>query len=476
MVKLIRLKSDTDKLYFNNNIQSDLVLKPNSKIALQNVSFKKSDDKIVIDTSNNKMVFNNGTFTSTIFLNSGTYNDINIEDLLEDIEIKLDSSLGLNEFNLGREFEVDISSENFVNIVTETGPDLIPATDSDFDKTGVSVNPESQLFKTGAGTEGSPDAYIGSEGYRFFKGNDGCGIFRVQLEALGATGAGFYIGLSTTSPEDMGTTAPLDKMKYAIYAENSATNYKFIRNGAAVTTSSQPIENATAGNADNDYIQIGSYDGTIHLTVYNDSNPDGVDLDTALGYSGDILFPYIVFFDQAGVTVGDTYYTPPRPSAPSLLKTDNIVQPSLLGSSNIINQNTNKRDIRLEFDNQALAEQLGFEDSFILQNTFDLNWKAIRTVRYVDETECYLVEALNLQFNSYDGAKGQEKRRNLLAVIQNSRDRTAKDVLYDSNSPVYIDVNNINPLPLRNLQFRIINSDEGDVGSEGKSNMTLLLE
>lgn len=476
MVKLIRLKSDTDKLYFNNNIQSDLVLKPNSKIALQNVSFQKSDDKIVIDASNNKMVLNNGTFTSTIFLNSGTYNDVNILTLLTDMDTKLNSSLLLNTFNLGKRFRPDISSENFVNIVSTTGTEAIPATDSTFLKTGVSET-STKLFKTSAGTEGSPDAFVGGERF-FFNGSDGCGIFRVQLEALGATGAGFYIGFSTTEPKDVGSTLPLSDMTYAIYAENTGANYYTITNEIGPVSSSQPIENATAGNADNDYIEIGSYGGKIHLTVYNDTNPDGVDLDTPAVYSGDDLYPYIVFFDQAGVTVGETYYVgDPRAEKNKLtLSNTNIIQPSLLGASNIVNQSRANRDIRLEFDSQALAEQLGFEDSFILQNTFDLNWKAIRTVRFVDETECYLVEALNLQFNSYDGAKGQEKRRNLLAVIQNSRDRTAKDVLYDSNSPVYIDVNNINPLPLRNLQFRILNSDEGDVGSEGKSNMTLLLE
>tara|TARA_R110001592_G_scaffold355909_5_gene657081 strand:+ start:306 stop:1727 length:1422 start_codon:yes stop_codon:yes gene_type:complete len=473
MVKLIRLKSDTDKLYFNNNIQSDLVLKPNSKIALQNVSFKKSDDTITIDSTNNKINFINDSFTSTIFLDIGTYNDIDIDDLMTDIKRKLNSSLGLNEWNLGKSFDASISSKNFVTINTSTSEAQIPANSTKFIKTGVSVNPESQLRKSAA-SDGTPDAYIGNNENIFFEGHDGCGIFRVQISTLAATGAGFYIGLSNTAPKDMGLTASLDKMKYAIYAENTTAPYKFIRNGGALTTSSQSIENATAGNVDNDYIEIGSYDGKIHLTVYNDTNQDGVDLDTASGYSGNALFPYIVFFDQTGVLVGQTYYIGdfPIPSTSNL----NIIQPSLLGSSNIINQNTANRDLQLDFDSLDLALQLGFADDFEAVNAFNINWKAIRTVRYVDETECYLVEALNLQFNSYDGAKNQEKRRNLLAVIQNSRDRTAKDVLYDSNSPVYIDVNNINPLPLRNLQFRIINSDEGDVGALGNSNMTLLLE
>jgi len=474
MVKLIRLKSDQDKLLFNNNIQSDLIIKPNSKIALQNVSFEKANDEIVIDSTNNNMTFKNDSFTSTITLDNGTYNQVNIKTLRNDIEDKLNASLALNEWNLGKEFSVDISSDNFFTITTDTGPDLIPATDSDFTRTLVSVNQSGEMRKTSGASEGTPDAFVGSDAYPAFVGTDGCGVFRVQISALPTTGAGFYIGLSTTKPSDAGFIIPIANMTYAIRAQNTAFNYKYIDNGGAETTSSEPIENVSAG-ADNDYLEIGSHGGKIHLTVYNSSNPDGVDLVTASSYIGDPLYPYIVFFDQTGVDVGESYYVPPRPeSSGEILR--NTAQPSLLGATNIVNQNRSDRVLRLEFESKALSDQLGFFDYFIQETAFDLNWKAIRTVRYVDETECYLVEALNLNFDSYDGAKGQEKRRNLLAVIQNIRDRGQADVLYDSNSLTFINLNNPQPLPLRNLQFRIINSDEGEVAVDGFSNMTLLLE
>lgn len=48
--------------------------------------------------------------------------------------------------------------------------------------------------------------------------------------------------------------------------------------------------------------------------------------------------------------------------------------------------------------------------------------------------------------------------------------------MYDSNSVTYIDINNAFPLPLRNLQFRILNSDEGEVSADGFSNMTVLID
>ena len=473
MVKLIRLKSEQDKLYFNNNIQSDLVLKPNSKIALQNVSFEKANDEIVIDASNNTLTFDNDTFTSTITLTNGSYTRVNIVVVFDEIQRKLNASLSLNEWNLGKAFFVDTSSSNFLTINTTTGGDWIPATNSDFTRTGVISTGTGVMRKSSAATEGTPDAFVATGKYPFFQGDDGCGIFRVQIESLPTTGDGFFIGLSTTAPANAGATVQLSDMTYLIYAQNTSANYSYVDNEGALTPSSVSIENVSAG-ADNDYMQIGSYDGAIHLTVYNSSNPDGIDLNpTPLPYDGDLLYPYIVFFDQTGVYASESYYVPEKVDEPSLVIQP---QPSLLGATNITNQNRADRDIGLKFESKVLSDQLGFFEEAILMNDLNLTWKAIRTIRYFDETECYLVEALNLQFKSYDGSKGQEKRRNLLAVIQNIRDRSQADVLYDSNSLTYIDINNSHPLPLRNLQFRILNSDEGEVAVDGNSNMTVLID
>ena len=473
MVKLIRLKSDDDKLYFNNNIQSDLVLKPNSKIALQNVSFEKSVDTIVISAANDKITFDNDSFTTDIFLSKTSYTTTNFSSLLTDMELSLNSSLALNEWNLGKQFNVDVSTTNFMSINTTTANQIAPATNAGFNKIGVIATGAGDLKKADASSEGNPNASIGTNTLESFRGYDGCGIFRTQIVALPPTtpsGKGFYIGLSKKQQQDFGGNFALADMEFAIYAENVATPYKTVNNGGAVTT--HPTISPNSSGSDNDFMEIGSHGGKIHLTVYNTANPNGIDLVTAVDYDGEELYPIIAFFDSVGTFAGDVSYTP-YPDADDKL----VYSPSaLLGATNPVNQNKDPRLISLFFESESLAKQLGFEDSFVSEMAFNLNWKAIRTVRFFDETECYLVEALNLQFNSYDGAKGQEKRRNLLAVIQNSRNRTQSDVMFDTNSVTYIDINNAFPLPLRNLQFRILNSDEGEVAVDGNSNMTVLIE
>lgn len=472
MVKLIRLKSQQDKLLFNNNIQSDLIIKPNSKIALQNVSFEKSVDTIIINESNDKITFDNDSFTADIELTHDTYTNTNFNSFLTDMENKLNSSLSLNEWNLGKSFDVNVSSANFMNIVTATGTQIAPVTNTGFNKIGVIATGAGDIKKSSTASEGTPDASIGTNTLESFRGYDGCGIFRTEIVSLpaSATAKGFYIGLSKKQQQDFGGTFPLSDMEFAIYCENTSVNYKTVNNGGAVTTHATISPNSSG--TDNDFMEISSHGGKIHLTVYNTANPNGIDLVTAVNYTGEELYPIIAFFDSTDTNAGDVSYTP-YPDADDKL----IYYPSsLLGATNPVNQNKDSRLMSLVFESQSLAKQLGFEDSFISDLTFNLNWKAIRTVRFFDETECYLVEALNLNFNSYDGSAGQEKRRNLLAVIQNIRDRDQSDVLFDSNSITYIDLNNPQPLPLRNLQFRIINSDEGEIAVDGFSNMTLLLD
>ena len=472
MVKLIRLKSQQDKLLFNNNIQSDLIIKPNSKIALQNVSFEKSVDTIIINESNDKITFDNDSFTADIELTHDTYTNTNFNSFLTDMENKLNSSLSLNEWNLGKSFDVNVSSANFMNIVTATGTQIAPVTNTGFNKIGVIATGAGDIKKSSTASEGTPDASIGTNTLESFRGYDGCGIFRTEIVSLpaSATAKGFYIGLSKKQQQDFGGTFPLSDMEFAIYCENTSVNYKTVNNGGAVTTHATISPNSSG--TDNDFMEISSHGGKIHLTVYNTANPNGIDLVTAVNYTGEELYPIIAFFDSTDTNAGDVSYTP-YPDADDKL----IYYPSsLLGATNPVNQNKDSRLMSLVFESQSLAKQLGFEDSFISDLTFNLNWKAIRTVRFFDETECYLVEALNLNFDSYDGSAGQEKRRNLLSVIQNIRDRNQSDVLYDSNSLTFINLNNPQPLPLRNLQFRIINSDEGEVAVDGFSNMTLLLD
>ena len=483
MVKLIRLKSDADKLYFNNNIQSDLILKPNSKIGLQNVSFQKKEENIVIDNQNKKITYDNGgSFITTVDLTEQIYNKNNFKDFLIDLDLQCNSGLDSSEpTDIGVGFDFQTKPDNKLKIQSKISFQINPTTR--FGAVNVNkINPGS-IFKST--TANAWDANIGSNALVAFDGINGCGIFRVQIGALAATGFGFYIGLSDVEPQDMGGDFNPNKCQFLINAENSNSPYRFIdpANPTLSTSSLNPVSFSSPDtNNDNDILAIEASEGKIELKIYETGNPGGRILPgtTPQKYTGsNLLFPIIGFYQQTGTNVKNISYTFAEDfSEPTLTNTnitelkENLVFSTLTPPQ----QDNSEQDKSFQFETSALASSLGFAQRTLNAFVDEFFFVADESVRFFDNTECYLVESLNLQFDSFDGSRGQEKRRNLLAVIQNIRDRTEADVLFDSNSITYIDINNAHPLPLRNLQFRILNSDEGEVQVEGFSNMTVLIE
>jgi len=476
MVKLIRLKSDQDKLFFNNNIQSDLIIKPNSKIALQNVSFKKTVESITVDSTNKKIVYDNGDGDTTINLTESTYDNTDFKNLLTDMKNKLNESLNsTNPSDIGAEFDVRINSSNKMAIETEYAIQINPT--NRFGTVNIDKSDPTAIFKNAGGN--AWDANIGSNSLSAFDGKNGCGIFRAQIGFLGSAGFGFYIGLSETEPQDMAGDFTPNNCQFVINAEHSGTVYRFVDPANTTLTNSTLTPETVAQpdpNNENDILAIEASEGKIELKIYNASNPAGIILTgtTPQEYLGDKpLYPIIGFYNN-DCHVKDIQYTYINDFA--LSNEIDVKQIQVSATLTPPQQDDSIQIKSFDFESTPFARSLGYDYRSLTDTVSEMNFIADKSVRFFDDTECYLVEALNLNFDSYDGAKGQEKRRNLLAVIQNIRDRNQPDVLFDSNSLTYIDLNNPQPLPLRNLQFRIINSDEDDVDVDGFSNMTLLLD
>ena len=268
------------------------------------------------------------------------------------------------------------------------------------------------------------------------------------------------------------------KCLFCIQAVNSTVGYNYINISGSGTSALLP-ETFAVGDDDNDILSIEASQGKIELKIYNASNPAGILLtgtSSELYTNGKELFPIIGFNRQTNTDVKNLSYTYADDLNES--PTSNIKQFMALELSSLTppQQDDGNADKSFSFETLAFARALGFQNQSASGN-FDTFYKvAVKSIRFFDDTECFLVESLNLSFNSYDGSDKQEKRRDLLAVIQNARDRDQADVLYDSNSLIFIDLNNAYPLPLRNLQFRIINSDESTVDVQGYSNMTILIQ
>jgi hypothetical protein len=95
MVKLIRLTS-TNNGIFNTNFDSEILLNPNSKIALLNATFETVFENIAITSTNNTISFRsdtNGTTTSFRMPIKSYYGKEGTQEFLDDVALALNSTL-----------------------------------------------------------------------------------------------------------------------------------------------------------------------------------------------------------------------------------------------------------------------------------------------------------------------------------------------------------------------------------------------
>ena len=98
----------------------------------------------------------------------------------------------------------------------------------------------------------------------------------------------------------------------------------------------------------------------------------------------------------------------------------------------------------------------------------------IEQINYLDYPDSIIVELLNIDLKSYDSL--DNKRRSILAVIPNLNENVFGKIIYDVNYPLYISVRNENPIYLRNIRARVLNSDLSPITLRGRAVMTILLK
>lgn len=130
----------------------------------------------------------------------------------------------------------------------------------------------------------------------------------------------------------------------------------------------------------------------------------------------------------------------------------------------------------------VLADFLGFNFSRVPRNgfieKFQTDFEGTRELNATQSADTSIVEFLNLQLDSYDSfsdtifeAGGQ--RRNILSVIPESS--VNGSIAYEPPYPTFIDLNNNEPLAIRNLKARVVRSDYTDYPIRGLATLVVLI-
>lgn len=491
-MKLIRLVTEDQNSIFDNTFNDSLTLKPNSKIALQSLSIETENNVIEIDGTNDSITFRvtAGIYTSTISLSRSTYNKNNYLDLLKDIQERMNNATGFelatapNPFpirrNFGLEWKVETNTKNKVSIAYRIGTWGEYLENWDFNPNNVIRLQVSNKFIWRIALA-QPDYNAGNQNSLLlpYYISTGCSLIRCRTNKfettlnVGRNRNGYIIALSRT---DLSTKKPseiLDSdISYGIQVASTTggiRRYWTIVDGVFAQDAIFP-EYQGNGDTNNDYQEVSINFDRVELNVYQNTTGDQKIRLADFNYiAGEKLYPLLILrgknADINGVrTLVSPYSLDPEVSTQEV---------QLVGAPPI--------PIRFPSDNQlemsvSLSNFLGYDNPIIPRGqplkAVEVDYIADKVFEPSEIADAFLIELLNLKCESYDGFLNQ--RKNILAVVPKSN--AGGEVIYETNTPFFIDLNNKNEILLRNIRCRVVRPDYSVLPMRGLASMVLLID
>ena len=527
MPRLIRLYKDYNEgvplgriANFNNNFNSDLVLKPDSQIALQNISIDTVDVGLTIDAENSTVkwrITDDNDEDNEFEIAFGEYSSANYKTLTTALTNGFNGSTEFDmsttapellKYYLGVEWEstLNVAEGSVLDIGYQIGelywPGFINASPNveseeiDDDRETISlVAPDNDYGSL------SLEKAITSTKYL----SKGCGCVRSQGMLIDNNGAGFQqngngfiVGLTNKVIDDP-TTLVIGDIKYGIWYSIFDTvqrRYRVVVDGVVSTNATtQPIY--TQADPTNDIQEVMINGDQIFFNIYQNGieqpvllNDDaGVGLGNAgvVPYSGEKLYPVLVLFSGDDFVSVDNWIATEsqyqnKPTVPNAYYPDfgHALQPETQDGNTSLSEISNNY---LEFETGIVAEFLGFDSRFngpinsgptniTKRTTRDFLFEAEKKFNPAYFADSFLVELKNISLDSYDGLVQQ--RKNVLAYISHSdADGTFN---YEVNNPIYIDLNNKTDILLRNLEANLLYGDYSEFAIQSDASMTLLVK
>lgn len=487
-MKLLRLVTTNENALFDNTFNEDIVLKPNSKMALQSVSIETENNVIEINSNNDEITAQYSTgYDITAQLSHGTYNVNNYTNLFNDIQNKLNEKVGYDATSypvrrsFGLEWNCETNTKKQVEIRYKIGTSdeyFTPTNRWNYDAQNVRRFNQAgrvvwERIDAGSGDNESSclfDTFL----------SRGCGYIRVRTHKYEANLGideelnGYIIGLSETNISELNPDEITDAMlNYGIAVTCNSANtrqYYTVSNGNYTLSAIAPNFNSV-GDVDNDFQEVIINFNKIEFNVYQNGDPAKVPLSASVNYtSGQKLYPFFLFRAE-NASLNSLRVTPSGFGA--VTDANRASETELFAPPQ---QQRNPSDNTLTFKAQSLADFLGYFNTRQPQNgtitAVEHNFTANNVFKITDIADAFLVELLNLKCESYDGLLNQ--RKNILAVIPKSNQDG--EIIYETNTPFFIDLNNANDILLRNLRLRVVRPDYSTISILGTATIVLLVD
>lgn len=478
-MRLIRLTTKNLQGYFDCDFNQDVILEPNSKIALHSFTSQFNRFELVINAQNDKIKFSvdDDGAIKIISLPNGSWNNSNIQDFQVLATTIFNKSMEYTRNQLGRQWYVGTESERFTiqcmagTIINAGVASTNPITK--FIKTvNVSLNSEygTGAYQRSGGTTSQNDAFM------YFTSTQckGSASFRAKYRFdIEPENSGFILAYRKypTSAEttliEQNTITYGIRLLYSTAVGNVGLRYSIIVNG---------IETVIAGVLPvlNDTLAIDTYGGNIYLRIYRDAG-NAVQTLYISGYD------HLTNYFPVAVFVGDTVMNTIRFTTDYFYNRDN--PPSEIDNTLGANNNlpvlgtipaTNNF---LEFDDPLLSQELGYRQYRYPLTGYNTVVNAIYTgengFKLRDFSESYIIEMLNLNIESFDSLSKQH--RNFLAVIPQVS-QVREQVVYNTPQLIWLDINNAFPLIMRQFKARVLREDLTPISTYGLSQIVVIVK
>lgn len=471
MVKMIRMTTQDPNGFYNNEFHSDIIIEPNSRIALHSMTAEINTESITISAGVNdniqfKMIAGDTNFRS-LHITPGTYNSSNYTTLFSDITTKMNRLMLYNDNEIGRQWRAGVNVNKKVVFENVLGEYIRPPISTESNNKVASVKSETVRSTntyisrrlTGQGTVGNPDSFI------YIKAPQCKGSAQLRAKIINITNnntENLILGYSTTPPDTTTTSIDLSSIKYGIKCNSSTNTYSYYING--VLTPSTRVQQT------NDIISIDTHQNSIFLNVYKNDGAVIENIFQASSYNHtDNLFPVIVFLGDNTKGISNIQFS----SDPFYQVLNEIVEPiEIIGTVPISTSNQTIKT--LQFMDTDLASFFGYKQTFY-QSPRGTSYPFIAENFFqpADFSDSFVLELMNLNVDSYDGLT--KERRNFLHCIVQA-DIIRNRLTYTAPFLLWLDIKNSNKIALRNIKMRLLKEDLSQVNLMGISQVTIVIE
>lgn len=502
-MRLLRLTTDNPNAIFDTNFNDNIIVKPNAKVAVRNVSAELDSAELTITSYNNGFTYQIQTAAGarTVRLPIGTWDKNTFDELLDDMEFALNQSssydtgtpsnfyLGI-EWNIGTYQDTKKMGIQFAYGIHAFNQEELNY-QSDITSTPGAVEYSTFLDPTEANTDSYQYNILAKS--RLSQGN---GYIRTRIGGLvrddaaypqGVQFQGFVIGLSTT---DLTALEPTefteDMITYGLGLSWDGTGdlIYYQQQKDVFTTDTVNRPNYLGNNdLDNDFIEVMKNGNKIQLRRYKTgvANPDVLFSHTLTSADqGLTYYPFIIFHGNANnCDINSIRWTPsPFIELPTDFVRSTQDEDTTLNIFPPYNKRTQRTQVYIEFEDLSTAKFLGYtskrQPSSGLAQTNEqggYNWVSQQDFKPQVVIDSFMVELLNIPVQSYDSS--QRQRKNLLATLIKSDDR---DIIDFTLGDVYIDLDNQDAINMKNIKLRIVGTDYSTINIKGTAVITLLVE